>query len=268
MPGKRGAFAGWDIGDTVRVVMVAGMVWLTIDAPATTTLGPPYAALSLAAYYAALTTALFTPQFWARFGRPRVGADASVVLPGDRLFQAVTCAGLLAATPQTVVWAVETPVSDPWSFGFYWLCVALFVIAAVVCLRNLLRSNALLHLDASGIAAPRLWHAVIPWSAVSGARSIGTRSNNALMLQFAAPTPVTLMKRPWLDWSVKLGTEKRSLTIPGIMLGMPAEKDRGDPGRPDPGAGKLRSRTRITRCARSRSRCRRRAGPWRPAAAG
>ncbi len=44
------------------------------------------------------------------------------------------------------------------------------------------------------------------------------------MLQFAAPTPVTLMKRPWLDWSVKLGTEKRSLTIPGIMLGMPAEK--------------------------------------------
>jgi hypothetical protein len=147
-----------------------------------------------------------------------------VILPGDRLFQVVTCLGLLAATPQTILWAIETPSSEPWSLGFYWFCVALFVLAAVVCLRNLLRSNALLHLDAQGIAAPRLWHATIPWSALVAARVIGTRSNNALLLQFAAPTEVALAKRPWLDWSVKRGTEKRSLTIPGIMLGMPAEK--------------------------------------------
>ena len=223
-PGKGGAFAAWDIGDTVRVVMVAGMVWLTIEAPATTTLAEPYATLSLAAYYAALASALFTPQFWARFGPPRTIAPNTVVLPGDRLFQIVTCLALIAATPQTVLWAVETPSSEPWSLGFYWFCVVLFVGAALLCLRNLLRSNDLLQLDAQGIAAPRLWRSVIPWSAFSGARAVGTRSDNALMLQFAAPTPVELMKRPWLDWSIKLGTEKRSLTIPGILLGMPADK--------------------------------------------
>lgn len=220
---KRGALAGWDIGDTIRVAMVAGMVWLTVEAPVTTTLGQPWAALSLGAYYAALATALFAPQFWTRFGRPR-GTASAMILPGNRLFEAVTCLGLLAATPQTILWAVETPSSDPWSFGFYWLCVTLFVLAAAVCLRNLLRSNELLHLDAKGIAAPRLWRSTIPWSAVSGARVIGTRSHNALLLQFAAPTEVTLAKRPLLDWSVKRGTEKRSLTIPGILLGMPAEK--------------------------------------------
>ena len=223
-PGKRGAFAGWDHSDTVRVVMVAGMVWLTLEAPATTTFGQPISGIALAAYYAALASALFSPQFWTRFGRPRVVAPETEILPGDRLFQAVTLLGLLAATPQTIFWAIETPVSKPWSLGFYWFCVALFVLAAVVCLRNLLRSNALIHLDASGIAAPRLWRSAIPWNAFSGARRIGGKSDSALMLQFAAPTPVELMKRPWLDWSVRLGTEKRSLTIPGLLLGMPAEK--------------------------------------------
>jgi hypothetical protein len=222
--GKRGAFAGWDFGDTVRVAMVAGMVWLTVEAPTTTTFGQPVSGIALAAYYGALLTALFAPQFWARFGRLRTMPDATVILPGNRFFEGVTFLGLLAATPQTLFWAIETPTSEPWSLGFYWFCVALFVLAAAVCLRNLLRSNALLHLDATGIAAPRLWHAAIPWNAVSSARAIGTRSNNALMLQFATPSPVALVKRPWLDWSVKLGTEKRSLTIPGIMLGMPADK--------------------------------------------
>jgi hypothetical protein len=223
-PGKGGAFAGWDIGDTIRVVMVAGMVWLTVEAPATTTFGQPISGIALAAYYGALLTALFSPQFWARFGRARAVAPETVILPGNRCFEGVTCLGLLAATPQTLFWAIETPTSEPWSFGFYWFCVALFVLAAAVCLRNLLRSNALLQLDAEGIAAPRLWHAAIPWNALQGARVVGTRSNNALMLQFAAPTAVALAKRPLLDWSVKLGTEKRSLTIPGILLGMPAEK--------------------------------------------
>ena len=222
--GKRGAFAGWDSGDTVRVVMVAGMVWLTVEAPATATLPEPWAGIALAAYYAALATALFTPQFWARFGRPRVGDDAVVVLPGDRLFQIVTFLALAAATPQTMLWAIETPSSEPWTFGFYWFCVALFVFAAAVCLRNLLRSNRLLHLNVDGIAAPLLWRSVIPWNALSSARTIGSRSNNALLLQFAAPTEVALAKRPFLDWSVRLGTEKRSVTIPGIMLGMPAER--------------------------------------------
>jgi hypothetical protein len=222
--GKRGAFAGWDLGDTIRVVMVAGMVWLTIEAPATTTLGQPASGIALAAYYCALATALFTPQFWARFGRPRVETDATVILPGDRLFQIVTFLALLAATPQTIFWAIETPTSEPWSLGFYWFCVALFVLAAAVCLRNLLRSNQLIQLDAQGIAAPRLWRSVIPWTALKGARMVGTRSDNALMIQFEAPTEVVLMKRPWLDWSVRLGTEKRSVTIPGLLLGMPADK--------------------------------------------
>ncbi|MDQ7248214.1 STM3941 family protein [Dongia sedimenti] len=217
------AFAGWDFGDTVRVAMVAGMVWLTIEAPATTTLPEPWATLSLTGYYGALASALFAPQFWARFGRPRARSGAAVILPGDRLFQIVTFLALLAATPQTILWAVETPTSEPWSLGFYWLCVALFVLAALVCLRNLLRSNALLRLQDDGIAAPRLWHAAIPWNALTAARAIGTRSNNALLLQFATPTELALAKRPWLDWSVRLGTEKRSVTIPGIMLGMPAE---------------------------------------------
>jgi hypothetical protein len=222
--GKGGAFAGWDIGDTVRVVMVAGMVWLTVEAPVTTTFGQPISGIALVAYYAALATALFAPQFWARFGRVRVVSPETMILPGDRLFQIVTFLGLLAATPQTIFWAVETPTSEPWSLGFYWFCVGLFVIAAAVCLRNLLRSNALLHLDARGIAAPRLWRSVIPWDAIKSVRSVGTRSDSALMLQFATPTPVELMKRPWLDWSVRLGTEKRSLSIPGILLGMPADK--------------------------------------------
>ena len=223
-PGKGGALAGWDIGDTVRVVMVAGMVWLTIEAPATTTLAQPYAAISLIAYYGALASALFAPQFWARFGRLRAQSDAALILPGDRLFQLVTLLGLLAATPQTILWAVETPTSEPWSLGFYWFCIALFVLAAAVCLRNLLRSNALLHLDARGIAAPRLWNGAIPWDAFKSAQAIGTRSDNALRLTFEAPIEVDLMKRPFLDWTVKLGTEKRSLTIPGIMLGMPADR--------------------------------------------
>src|SRR5262245_17012002 len=104
--------------------MVAGMVWLTIEAPVTHTLSAPYSTLSLAAYYGALATALFTPQFWARFGRPRLRADATLILPGDRLFQIVTLLALLAATPQTILWAIETPRSEPWSFGFYWFCVA------------------------------------------------------------------------------------------------------------------------------------------------
>jgi hypothetical protein len=223
-PGKGGAFAGWDIGDTVRVAMVAGMVWLTVEAPVTTTFGQPISGIALAAYYCALATALFTPQFWARFGRPRAAAPESVILPGNRFFEGVTFLGLLAATPQTLFWAIETPTSEPWSLGFYWFCMALFVLAAAVCLRNLLRSNALLHLDANGIAAPRLWRSVIPWKALKSARMVGSRSANALMLQFEAPTEVALAKRPFLDWSVKLGTEKRSLTIPGILLGMPAEK--------------------------------------------
>jgi hypothetical protein len=226
--GKRGALAGWDIGDTIRVVMVAGMVWLTVEAPETTTFGQPVSGIILAAYYGALATALFTPQFWARFGRARVTAagnvDTAVTLPGDRLFQIVTFMGLLAATPQTILWAIETPTSEPWSFGFYWFCVALFVLAAAVCLRNLLRSNALLHLDARGIAAPRLWCSVIPWDAIKSARSTGTRSDTALMITFEAPTEVAMMKRPFLDWAARLGTEKRSVTIPGILLGMPADK--------------------------------------------
>lgn len=222
--GKRGVLAGWDLGDTIRVVMVAGMVWLTIEAPATTTLPQPYAGIALAAYYGALATALFAPQFWARFGRVRRAGPETLILPGERLFQAVTCLGLLAATPMTILWAIETPASDWLSFGFYWLCVALFLGAALLCLRNLLRSNDLLRLDAEGIAAPRLWQAVIPWSAVKGTRVVGTRSNNALMLLFETPTEVALAKRPFLDFAVTPGTEKRSLTIPGIMLGMPAEK--------------------------------------------
>lgn len=221
---KGGVLAGWDLGDTIRVVMVAGMVWLTVEAPVTTTFGQPASRIALVAYYAALATALFSPQFWARFGRVRAASDAAVILPGDRLFQIVTFVGLLAATPQTIFWAIETPVSEPWSLGFYWFCVALFVIAAAVCLRNLLRSNALLHLDANGIAAPRLWRSVIPWNAVGGARRVGSRSDSALMITFAAPTEVAMMKRPLLDWSARLGTEKRSLTIPGILLGMPADK--------------------------------------------
>jgi hypothetical protein len=221
---KRGPLARWDLGDAVRVVMVAGMVWLTLEAPATTTFGQPVSGIALAAYYGALATALFTPQFWARFGRARTGSGATVILPGDRLFQIVTFLALLAATPQTIFWALETPSSEPWSLGFYWFCVALFVLAAAVCLRNLLRSNQLIHLDPQGIAAPRLWRSVIPWSAVKGARMVGTRNDSALMLQFETPTPVELMKRPLLDWSVKLGTEKRSVTIPGILLGMPADK--------------------------------------------
>jgi hypothetical protein len=152
------------------------------------------------------------------------GANATVILPGDRIFQAVTAVGLLAATPQTILWAVETPTSEPWSLGFYWFCVALFVLAAALCLRNLLRSNALLHLDARGIAAPRLWRSVIPWDAIKSARSVGTRSDNALMITFEAPLNVELMKRPFLDWSVRLGTEKRSLAIPGILLGMSVDQ--------------------------------------------
>jgi hypothetical protein len=220
--GKARNFAGWDLGNTIRVVMVAGMVWLTVEAPATTTLAAPYATVSLAAYYCAIASALFTPQFWARFGRPRRGDDATTILPGDRLFQLVTLLALLAATPQTLLWAVETPTSEPWSLGFYWFCVALFVLAAAVCLRNLLRSNDLLRLAAAGIAAPRLWQSVIPWSAIKSVRTVGTRSNDALMLTFHAPTPIALKKRPWLDWSVRPGTEQRSLQIPGIMLGMPA----------------------------------------------
>jgi len=215
--------SGWDIGDTIRVVMVAGMVWLTIEAPATTTLAEPWATIALAAYYAALASALFTPQFWARFGKPRVDGDA-VTLPGDRLFQVVTCLALLAATPMTVLWAVETPTSAPWSLGFYWFCVVLFVLAAALCLRNLLRSNALLRLDAAGIAAPRLWHGVIPWNAIKSARQIGSRSDTALLVQFEAPTEVAMMPRPFLDWSARLGTEKRSVTIPGMLLGMRADR--------------------------------------------
>jgi hypothetical protein len=126
-------------------------------------------------------------------------------------------------TPQTVLWAIETPLSDPWSFGFYWVCVALMLFAAVVCLRNLLRSNDLLQLDAQGIATPRLWHAVIPWDAIKEVRTIGSRSDNALLISFQAPTELAL-KRIRLDWSVKPGKEKRSLWIPGILLGLPAEK--------------------------------------------
>jgi hypothetical protein len=146
-----------------------------------------------------------------------------VILPGGRLFEILTFIGLLAMTPQTVLWAIETPLSDPWSFGFYWFCVVLMALAALVCLRNLLRSNDLLQLDARGIAAPRLWHSVIPWAAIKDVRTIGTRSDNALMITFAAPTEVAL-KRQRLDWSVKLGTEKRSLRIPGILLGLPADE--------------------------------------------
>ncbi|WP_395023387.1 STM3941 family protein [Dongia sp.] len=221
---RRGVFSGWDIGDTIRVAMVAGMVWLTIEAPETKSLAAPYATLSLAAYYAALAMALFTPQFWSRFGKPRAAGADKITLPGDRLFQVVTCLALIAATPQTILWAIETPASEPWSLGFYWFCVALFVLAALLCLRNLLRSNALLHLDAQGIAAPRLWRGAIPWNAITTARPIGSRSDNALLVQFDAPRGVALMKRPFLDWAVRLGTEKRSVTIPGLMLGMPAEK--------------------------------------------
>ena len=221
---KRGLLAGWDLGDTIRVVMVAGMVWLTLDAPATTTLPQPYAGIALGAYYAAIASALFAPQFWARFGRVRRVDPATAILPGDRLFQCIALLGLLAATPMTIVWAIETPPSEWLSFGFYWFCVALFLGAALLCLRNLLRSNALLRLEADGIAAPRLWRSVIPWSALKGARVVGTRSNNALMLLFETPTEVALMKRPFLDFKVTPGAEKRSLTIPGIMLGIPAPK--------------------------------------------
>ena len=220
---KRGLLAGWDFGDTVRVVIAAVMVWQTIEAPATTTLPAPYSTISLVAYYCSLPLVLLTPQFWARFGRPH-GAEAVVILPGDRLFQVVTCIGLVAMTPQTILWAVETPISEPWSFGFYWLCVALFALGAAVCLRNLLRANDLMRLDAHGIAAPRLWRSVIPWSTIKSARSVGTRSDTALFLTFDPPTEVELMKRPWLDWSVKLGTERRSLLIPGLLLGMPADR--------------------------------------------
>jgi hypothetical protein len=216
--------AGWDTGDTIRVVMVAGMVYLTIEAPATTTLPPPYAGVALVAYYWALATALFAPQFWARFGRARAVGPTAVILPGDRLFQLVTCIALVAATPMTVVWAIETPSSDWLSFGFYWFCIALFLGAATLCLRNLMRSNDLIRIDAEGIAAPRLWRATIPWSAVRGATVVGTRSNNALRLLFDPPQDIVPAKRPFLDFAVTLGTEKRSLTIPGIMLGMPAEK--------------------------------------------
>ena len=221
--GKSGILAGWDLGDVVRVVMVAGMVWLTIEAPETTTLPEPWSMLSLAAFYGALALALFAPQFWARFGRARVIGGATI-LPGDRLFQIVTLLGLLAATPQTVLWAIETPVSEPWSLGFYWFCVVLFAIAGAVCLRNLLRSNDLLRLDGEGVSAPRLWRAVIPWSAIKSARRIGGSSDVALILQFEAPLDVAMMPRPFLDWTARLGTEKRSVTIPGILLGMPAEK--------------------------------------------
>jgi hypothetical protein len=222
--GKRHLLAGWDLGDTIRVVMVAGMVYLTIEAPATTTLPQPYAGIALAAYYWALATALFAPQFWARFGRVRAVDPATMTLPGDRLFQLVSFVALVAATPMTVVWAIETPSSDWLSFGFYWFCIVLFVGAALLCLRNLLRSNDLIRIDAEGIAAPRLWRSVIPWNAVKGAVVIGTRSNNQLRLLFETPTDIALAKRPFLDFTVTLGTEKRSLTIPGIMLGMPAEK--------------------------------------------
>jgi hypothetical protein len=222
-PGKGGALAGWDMGDTIRVVMVAGMVWLTIVAPETTTLPQPWSTVSLIAYYAALASALFTPQFWARFGRVRAEADA-LILPGDRLFQTVTLLALLAATPQTILWAVETPTSEPWSLGFYWFCVVLFVLAAALCLRNLLRSNDLIRIDTRGIAAPRLWRDAIPWAALKSAQTVGTRSDNALRFTFETPTEVALMKRPFLDWSVRLGTEKRSVTLPGIMLGMQADK--------------------------------------------
>jgi len=100
----------------------------------------------------------------------------------------------------------------------------LFVGAAALCLRNLTRSNDLIRIDAAGIAAPRLWRSVIPWSAVKGAVVVGTRSNNALRLLFDPPQNIALAKRPFLDFAVTLGTEKRSLTIPGIMLGMPAAK--------------------------------------------
>jgi hypothetical protein len=222
--GKSGFLAGWDLGDTIRVVMVAGMVYLTIQAPATTTLPQPYAGIALVAYYWALATALFAPQFWARFGRVRADASGAVILPGDRLFQLVTCIALLAATPMTVVWAIETPSSDWLSFGFYWFCIVLFVGAAALCLRNILRSNDLIRIDAQGIAAPRLWQATIPWSAVKGALVVGTRSNNQLRLLFDPPQDVALAKRPFLDFAVTLGTERRSITIPGIMLGMPADK--------------------------------------------
>ncbi len=220
---KSGILSGWDIGDTVRVVMVAGMVWLTIEAPETKGFAEPYATLSLVGYYAALASALFTPQFWSRFGKPRAVGDATI-LPGDRLFQIVTCLALIAATPQTLLWAIETPTSEPWSLGFYWFCVALFLGAALLCLRNLLRANALLHLDAEGIAAPRLWQGVIPWSAIKSAQHVGSRSDNALLVQFEEPRDVPLQKRAFLDWSVRLGTEKRSVTLPGIMLGMPVDK--------------------------------------------
>jgi hypothetical protein len=223
-PAPARLFAGWDMGDSVRVAMVAGMVWLTIEAPSTTTLAPPTSTIALAAYYTAIASALFAPQFWARFGRARVRAVATTVLPGDRLFQLVTLLGLIAATPMTVLWAIETPTSEPWSLGFYWLCVVLFIGAAALCLRNLLRSNDLIRLDAQGIAAPRLWRSVIPWSQIKSARSVGTRSDTALLLTFDPPTEVALQKRPWLDWSVKLGTERRSLLIPGLLLGMPADR--------------------------------------------
>lgn len=219
---KARLFANWDFGDTVRVAMVAGMVWLTIEAPATTTLAPPYSHIMLAAYYAAIASALFTPQFWARFGRMRADG-ATTLLPGDRLFQIVTLLALIAATPMTILWAIETPASEPWSLGFYWLCIALFVGAGAVCLRNLLRSNDLIHLDAEGIAAPRLWHGTIPWSAIKSAKSIGSRSDNALLIQFEAPREMALIKRR-LDWSLRLGTEKRSVAIPGLLLGMQADR--------------------------------------------
>jgi len=86
-PAKHGLLAGWDFGDTLRLVMAAEMVWLTIVAPATTTLPSPYAELSLAAYYFSLALVLVPPHFLARFGKPRV------IAPGDGSVFNLACDG-------------------------------------------------------------------------------------------------------------------------------------------------------------------------------
>jgi hypothetical protein len=151
----------------------------------------------------------------------------ALILPGRRRRDAVSFIGLLAMLPQTVLWALDerhsTQLLSIFMATMFWIAAGAGTLGAVICLIRLLRSDNVLRIDATGIACPQLWGAVIPWSRIAGIRTDGTREDTALTITFNRPMDLELQKRSRLTWSAKLDAEKRTLTIPGALLSVPAD---------------------------------------------
>jgi len=217
--------------DLWRWALPASLLFVALTVSPSKMIAEPYATLAWLAWGIGMASTFLSERLLVRYGRRKPlrqrDGNATVIIPGRRVRDAIGGIGMLIMAPQMILWAIEGEPSMPlplaiFMTGLLWLATACIALAAIVGVRRLLRPDNAIRADASGIGCPELWHPTIPWARITDIRTNGTRDDTKLVIAFDAPLDINLVPRRF-GWRAKLDPARLSLTIPDGLLGIPAE---------------------------------------------